>query len=306
MLFRFLMHALSSHSGYISQREPGRHVLRVLLGLLFVGAMASSGGTVEPAQPFIRLWSDRGEGTGLAQSNAVFLDIDPTTPGTEILGLAQRPVRSAPDTNHKITLTILSRLEFRAVTGETVILAPTPFPAVRSRKFPDPTDPQFQCGGPHETRYGPSDYGSTCPCSSVPAPGPCFDPQTDLPLENFHVGFGIARVNSVRVLVFGDAITGSYSNNLDGDDIEVSTFMVAVYNMDGSRRWTKSFAGTANGRRLEPQLSGVAAFHTANADEVRIAYIKEASGNATQFRYQFYNLLTGALTSTVDFTTPAP
>jgi len=291
------------------QRVLGYLVLLQLLGGAAYPALA-----VEPAQPFIRLWM-LGTGNQASQSeNFLSLDLIPGTAGLELPGVAQTPKRSARDTSHKINLTITTRLEARNINGGALLFTPSPLPSLVSGKYPDPTDPQFQCGGVHQTQYNgnPDDGGGQCPCQSTnPTPG-CFDPTSnDFFPGTFNIGMGVGNVGSTRVLVFGDAITGSYFNNVDGD-VDISTYMVTVYSLTINKQtiaklWTRSFAGNSSGFRLEPVLSGVAAFHTKGKDELRIAYIKDNSNNSKAFQYLFFDLLTGnPIGNPVNFTTSAP
>lgn len=289
-----------------------QRVLGLLVLLLLSGGVAYPVLAVEPAKPFIRFWNFGGGNGGDAVSqweNFLSLDIVPGTSGLELPGIGQKTVRSTPDANHKITLTATTRLQIRAVNGGAVLLAPTPLPALTSGKFPDPSNPLFQCGGLHMTFYGQGNDGRgqcACPPGADPTKVGCFDPKSDYFPRTFNMGMGIGNFGGTRVLVFGDAITGNYSNDIDGDNVVIGTYMVAVYNPNGTRRWTRSFTAMANGFHLEPILSGAAAFHISGRDEVRIAYVKDSSSGSLQFQYQFFDLLSGALTSTVNFTTPSP
>ena len=288
-----------------------QRVLGSLVLLLLSGAAAYPALAVEPAQPFIRLWM-LGNGNQASQSeNFLSLDIVPGTAGLGLLGAAQKPVRSGRDANHKINLTVTTRVDIKNVNGGALVPSPSPspLPTLVSGRYPDPTDPQFQCGGPHQTFYNgsPDSGGGQCPCSPNPNQG-CFDPTSnDFFPGTFNIGIGIGNVSTTRVLVFGDAVTGTYSNNVDGNDVDVSTYMVVVYNLNGTRRWTKAFVGTSSGFRLEPVLTGVAAFHTKGKDELRVAYIKQNSNGSQAFQYQFFDLLSGSpILPVVTFTTLSP
>jgi hypothetical protein len=283
-----------------------QRVIKLLVLLLLSGAAACPALAVEPAKSYIRLWNLQGNGDLTGQTeNFLSLDIVPGTAGLELVGAATKDVPSSRDANHYISFTETARFEARAVNGGAVVFSPKTLPSVTSAKFPDPTDAQFQCGGKHETHYSPHYHGggnAPCPCSpNNNNQQSCFTPGFDQFPGTFNVGLGIGNVGTKRVFVFGNAVTGSYWNNQSNKTVDITNFIVSVYDLSGNRLWFKSFAATTAQGQLEPVLCGVAAFHTTGTDEVRIAYV-----NDNKFTYQFYNLLTGALTSTVAFTTANP
>jgi hypothetical protein len=86
---------------------------------------------------------------------------------------------------------------------------------------------------------------------------------------------GIANVAARRLLVFGNQLNAGYSNNLDGC-VDVSVYALSVYDLaNGSKLWTKSWSAANSsgvvGATLATGLSGVAAFHAAGTDQMRVA-----------------------------------
>jgi len=282
-----------------------------VLALTLVTAAATPVFAVELALPYIKLWASDKKHT-FQTENLLSLEL----PGASTVGLpagASTTTTSARDTNDMITSTQKSVLSIYPVTGgKTPTITLSPNPVLTSAKNPDPTVAKFQCGGSDETDYDTNEGNNSylgCPCPSGSyGEGQCFNPSdTEFPDEEMF-NIGIANAGSSTVLVYGDAYYGRYQIGTEAQ-VDIGVYTAYGYNATtGAKLWTQTFPSTdSTGYKIEPVLSGVAAFHKAGTDELRVgAILKTKTGQS--FRYEFYNIVTGALVATeteiVTATTP--
>jgi hypothetical protein len=288
-------------------------------GLLFVAAIAGfssiAGAAVAPKTivPVFRVDFEPED----KYRYFIFTDVSDSTPGQEVLALSYSCTRSAPDANGNVRTTGRARFTYRPATGGAAVFAPNPLPTVTTGPYPDPNDPDNQCGGINHTEFDEGDFQNTqqkgCPLGEAPYQGNSFDPAggdeglCNAGVRAQHFMAGVAHgAESTKYLVFSDAVTGTYRNESTGfNDVDITTFAIHVYNMNGSRAWTKTF-GMVNPTfgRLEPVLSGVGDFLEDNAgDELRVARIKDGSST---FYYWYYNITTGAQIGTTVSASPNP
>jgi hypothetical protein len=280
-----------------------------------LAAWAAGSAAIEPPKNVFLLWSAFGDFADRDAKTPLNLDLDPVQPGIEAVGLAEGCAISARDAEDKITVTYKLNFSAKTADGSATVFSSASPSLVTSLKFPDPRVARFQCGGELPTDYGvdgdgedrgiPNTGGGSCGGS-----GNGFDPNQVLCGEFpqvFNVGAGIATKGTSRFFLVGNAIRGIYRNSLD--DVDVSRFNVAIYDLNGTRLATKTFgAFDSAGFFLQWQLSTVGDYlaNGSNVDEIRLMYVKPTASNL-QVKYVYYDVQTGAQIGTpVVVSTPCP
>lgn len=286
-----------------------RKIRQMLLVVAGIGT-ALPAQAVELAQKSLRIWSveNRGYSGTVQPENLLSLDIHPGLAGLEVVGGTQKLTVSAPDAQKKVISTASYRFAAKNADATATVFAPATPAATGTLKYPNPNDPKFQCKGAQKTYYKTEEGFLGCPSvgGACPAGEPCFDPARIGDRFPSAQGFnlGIANVGSQRVVVFGSQVQGGYSNSVEGE-VDISVYGVTVYNTAGKRLWAKSWAAQSSGYEILPVLSGVAAFHSVGVDQLRVGARKQG-GVGDTFRYQYYNLLTGALAGQASFVVNKP
>lgn len=284
-----------------------RSIVMVGVALGALGAsqqgLAASGGA-DGFQIFGNLQSQTQSPSPLA------IDLDPAAPGREHLNINffQCTV-STPDGNQKITAQLKVRISANSADGATKVFS-TEVPAVSTSKpFPDPRIAAHQCGAPGVADYH-GDYESfdgpgvtnwrTLGCPASPGNANYGKPFTfdSNSLEfcyefpRFNIGVGTAQKAATRVLLVGVGLKGVLEKPAFED---VSTFTITAYNMNGTKRWSKGIPAVSGSGRLVASWARVGDFLDDDGnDEIRIVYI------GSTYRYVYYDVLTGALTKTVN------
>jgi hypothetical protein len=262
----------------------------------------------ELPEPGFHVWSGDQRGVpSTALSNLLSLDVFPGVPGIELLGSAESLRFSAPDANNKIRATVIRSFIVKDSSGVNTLFSATPLPRVLSGSFPDPSVAANQCGGANATRYWVDDRALGCASLNFPqclAGGVCF-PASDFTdrFPDDTLSMGMANAQGERFLVIGKQVYGRYFNNLDGE-VDIDTYSVTAYRLDGQRAWTSTFPLLSNGYELVPELSGVAAF-SGGDDQLRVASVRELAASRS-YLYRTYSIDTGALLQTVKVSAPLP
>tara|TARA_R110000787_G_scaffold20281_26_gene60454 strand:- start:188 stop:1033 length:846 start_codon:yes stop_codon:yes gene_type:complete len=241
----------------------------------------------------------------------MMLDVDPTRPGKEVLGLRFDCIESPRNGQDHIRVTQRFRISAKALDNTTVF-NPTALPSVTSGFFPDPSLARFQQGGPDETRYEASyehlgyDYESYFR-NEAPTPGSDFDYCSDYPTGDLF-SVGAANSNGTRVIVIGLGLEGLFFNDdvgyEDSPDTNISRYSVTVYNnVLNSQRWSRNLPAYVGTFKLFPDFAMVGDFLGDDGnDEIRIAYLRGNANDSLTWQYRYYDVLNGNLITTATIT----
>lgn len=105
--------------------------------------------------------------------------------------------------------------------------------------------------------------------------------------------------------MLGSQIHGTYTNAAEGDN-HIGQYTATVYDLaTGNRIWSKTWPIHSGSYQINPDLSGVAAFRTTGVDELRLVAVSKTT-NGKSFQYQYFNILTGALSKQFTFSVNSP
>ena len=138
------------------------------------------------------------------------------------------------------------------------------------------------------------------------------EPDKAIPDCDLNLSAGIAETSGgTRYLVIGTSVIIDYFDGVSTDDV-ADVYKLHVYNLTTNNlAWAKSWkletpGGAGGDWELDVGLSGVGDYINADGtDELRVAQYREQGGNL-RWRYQYYNITTGALIDTVAFSVPIP
>lgn len=246
------------------------------------------------------------------------VDFDTTRPGIEVLSLASACTIAAPDAEGLITVSNELKFKVWSADGTTAVITPTTSNKVKSGKFPDPRQARFQCKGANVTNYrasfpgadadnfsnghgvpvGPGHFGDACAPHTFEAAFALCD---ELPVRTF--GVVVAKVAGERFIILSQAINLEYHNNLSPDDINVSSYAMTGYSMDGVQLWSRNIAAaTSDGYTYAGNVARIADYLDSDgSDEIRLISISDDTGNV---RYLYINPKTGVNIRTATVTPP--